>query len=204
MKKENHAKNIFSPIFSDFLQISVRFAPERGFLQFLMLNSFDVSYKTLNNTWCLKNASFRKKTIKGMGFSNIPRFYFNFTHVLPQNIVVCNLCRIKYLTGQTRHGTVHTAFFNIRWKRKIIQKIRVFQFSVIFRQFPNVLPQNVAFCNPKLITFLICLTKHWTIHGALTMRHLERKILKGIWFSNFPRFLHKKCIFALKITNFRT
>ena len=55
-----------------------------------------------------------KKSIKGMGFSNFLRFYFNFTHILPQNVVFRNLFRLKCLIGQTRHVTVHTAFFNIR------------------------------------------------------------------------------------------
>ena len=55
-----------------------------------------------------------RKTIKGIGFSNFPRFYFNFTHVLPQNIVFHNLFQLKCLISQTRHVTVHTAFCNIR------------------------------------------------------------------------------------------
>ena len=129
-----------------------------------------------------------RKTIKGIGFSNFPRFYFNFTHVLPQNVAFRNLFRLKCLKGQTRHGIVHTAFFNILWKRENHIENKIFQFSAIFRQFPYVLPQNVAFCNLRWITILVFLTKHWTVHDALTMHHLERKIIKGMRISHFPRF----------------
>ena len=145
-----------------------------------------------------------KKIIKGMGFSNFPRFYFYFTHVLPQYVVFRDFFRLKCLIGQTRHGAVHTAFFNIRWKNENHVENKIFQLSPIFRKFPYVLPQNLAFCNPKWITFLICLRKHPTVHDALTMHYLEGKISKEMGFSNFPRFLHKNCIFALKTTNFRT
>ena len=139
-----------------------------------------------------------------MGFSNFPRFYFNFMHVLPQNVVFCNLFQLKCLIDQTGHGTVHTAFFNNRWKRKTVQKITFSNFSWFFANFRTFCPQNMAICNPKWITFLICLTKQLTVHDAFTTHHLGRKNIKGMGFSNFPRFLHKNCIFSLKITNFRT
>ena len=146
-------KNKYFPIFRDFSPISVRFAPNRCFLQSLMLNSFDMSYKTYNDTWCLNFASFRTITIEGMWFSNFPRFYFNFTYVLPQNVVVRNLCQRKYLIGQTRHDTVHTAFFNIRWKRKIIQKIWFSHFPWFFANFCTFYPKTWLFAIPNEIHF---------------------------------------------------
>ena len=145
-----------------------------------------------------------RKTIKGIGFSNFPRFYFNFTHVLPQNVVFHNLFQLKCLISQTRHGTVHTAFCNIRWKRKIIQKIRFSNFPRFFANFCTFCPKMWLSATPKLITCLICLKKNWTVHDALPMHHLERKTIKRLGFSHFLRFLHIKCIFALKITNFHT
>ena len=136
-----------------------------------MTNSLVMSYKSLNNTWCINYTSLRQKNIKGIGWNGssitvssnflldkgrvaenlqkecfcyfiikgigIPIFrdFTSILHVLLQNIVFRNLFRLKCLIGQTSHGTVYTAFFNIRWKKGNRTENNIFQFFVNFRTF---------------------------------------------------------------------
>ena len=136
-------------------------------------------------------------------FSNLLRFYFNFMHVLPQNVVFRNIFQLKCLIGQTRHGTVHTAFLNNRWKGKIVQKITFSNFRDFSPIFVRFTPKY-GFLQPQMHYFFICLTKHWTVHDALTMHHLERKKYKGNGIFQFSTIFTQKLHFPLKITNFRS
>ena len=92
-------------------------------------------------------------------------------------------------SNKTRYCTYCILEYSL--KRENRTENNIFQFFVIFHQFSYVLPQNMAFCNPKWITFLICLTKHWTVRDALTMHHLERKIIKECDFPIFHDFYTK-------------
>ena len=83
-------------------------------------------------------------TKKVGNFFNFPQFYFNITHVLPQNVGFRNLGRLKRLIGQTRHGTVYTAFFNIDFVEKG-KSYRKYDFP-IFRDFS---PISVRFASKR-------------------------------------------------------
>ena len=143
------------------------------------------------------------ESYKGNGIFQFSAILLQFYAYLPQNVVVRNLCRLKYLIGQTRHGAVHTAFFNIRWRRKIIQKIIFSNFPWFFTNFRTFYPKMWLSATPNELHFWYiykALNSTWCINYA----SFRKTIIKGMGFFNFPRFLHKNGIFALKITNFHT
>ena len=133
------------------------FAPKRCFLQRLMINSFLMSYNTLNRTWSINYASFRKKNYKGNGIFQFSAILLQFYACFAPKWSFSLLFWLKCLMGHTRHGTVPTKLINIRWKSKIIQKIRFSHFPRFFANFRTFYPKTWLFCNPKWITFLYVL-----------------------------------------------